>query len=423
MTEVQERIMVLMDEINLICEKEKLRYVLINNTAVRAGKKHEFGDARYEFKLLMPMEDIAKLQSYVETHSADSRGIESWENNSALYQMVFRYVDKNSLLIDGPSGRYLKMPGIAITIYPARRGKPADAVLGAESYLQQINNNIGKRWRNSLCFLKLRSRRAKKYKKATQYCADHMLAGRIRYLFGGRDKLAAWIMKHQNTQGEGQAAEYWYMKKDSHMIQIPENMFTQVEWTDFEGRQVCVPKNLENAWLEKDPQERIGMSTSIRVICECDLPYEEYLAFVQDKTGPSWEQLMCHYRAYSQWMGTVYQPMEEKVSRTFLRVRRSVDRIDVWYALQKKRDAIREAYQKQDIPALEKLLKTYLDKTDLYLKGKIGFYIDEELFQCARLIWESRGKMKYADRVYRHVPDLYKKESVEETLAQGRYHS
>ncbi len=420
MTEVQERIMILMDEINTICQKEKLRYVLLNNTASRAGKKHEFGDARFEFKLLMPMGDIVKLQAYVAEHSAESRGIESWENNSALYQMVFRYVDKNSLLIDGPAGRYLKMPGIAVTIYPARLGKPADAVLGAERYLQQINNGTGKRWRTSLTFLKLRSRRAKKQKKVTQYCADNMFAGRIRYLCGGRDKLAAWIMKRQNVQEDGGADGYWYMKKDSHMVRLPDDIFTNVEWTEFEGRQVCIPGKPENIWIEKDPNERIGMSTAVRVICECDLPYEEYLEFIRDKKGSSMEDLMQHYREYAQWMGSVYYPMEEKVNHTFLKVRRSVDRIDTWYALRKKRDAIREAYQKKDVEALEKLLKSYLNKTDLYLKEKIGFYIDEELFRCASLVWESHGKMKYAGRVYKLVPDLYKKESVEETLAHGQ---
>lgn len=420
MTEVQERIMVLMDEINLICEKESLRYVLINDTAVRAKKKHAFVDARFKFKLLMPMEDIAKLQAYVGTHFAENRAIESWENNSALYAMVFRYVDKNSLLIDGPAGRYLKMPGIAVTIYPARCGRPADRVVGAEQYLQQINNNTGNCWKNSLFFLKLRARRARKYKKTTQYYADHMLAGRLQYLLGGRDRLARWIIARQNRQGTETADGYWYMKKNSQMIRLPEDMFTDVEWIPFEGRQVCIPGKSENYWTDKDPNERTGMSTAIRVICECDLPYEEYLEFLQDKPGPSMKTLMQHYREYSQWMGSVYTPMEEKVNHTFLGVRRSVDRIDVWHALRKKREAIREAYQQKDVAQLEKLLKTYLDKTDLYLKEKIGFYIDEELFQCARLVWESHGKIKYADRVYKLVPDLYKKESVEDTLANGR---
>ncbi|MDE6568866.1 MAG: hypothetical protein K2K70_14215, partial [Lachnospiraceae bacterium] len=286
--------------------------------------------------------------------------------------------------------------------------------------LQQINNNAGKRWKNSLLFLKLRSRRSRKYKKATQHCADHMLAGRMRYLFGGRDKLAAWIMKQQNAQAGGAEDVYWYLKRDSHLVPVPEDMFTNVEWINFEGRQVCVPGKAENYWMEKIPNERVGMSTGVRIIYECDLPYEEYLEFIQDKEGPSLEKVMCHYREYSQWMGSVYQPMEEKVKRTFLGVRRSVDRIDIWYALRKKRDEIREAYQQKDIQTLEKLLKTYLSKTDLYLKEKIGFYIDEELFQCATLVWESQGKMKYADRVDKLIPDLYKKESVEETLAQGQ---
>lgn len=422
MTEVQERLMTLMDEINFICQKEKLQYVLINETAIRAEKKHQFSDARIEFKILMPIGDIAKLQAYVNEHSSDSRSIESWENNSLLYQMVFRYVDKNSLLIDGPAGHYLRMPGIAITIYPARPARPANQVVGAERYLQQINNNAGRMWRDSLLFLKLRSHKARKYKKATQYCADHMFIGRMRYLLTGRDGLAQWIMKHQDMQETGETDAYWYMKKNSHMVKMPGDLFTNVKWIEFEGRQVCVSCNPENHRVDKVPNQRVPMSTSIRVICECDLPYAEYLDFIQDKKGPSLKELMRHYQEYTLWMGRIYRPMEEKVSHTFLGVRRSVDRIDVWYALRGKREALKEAYEKKDIAELEKLLKTYLDKTDMYLKGKVGFYIDAELFQYAKLVWESRGKDKYAGRVYKLVPELYKKETVEDYLAKAEAH-
>ena len=44
--------------------------------------------------------------------------------------------------------------------------------------------------------------------------------------------------------------------------------------------------------------------------------------------------------------------------------------------------------------------------------------IDDELFSYAKMIWESEGKGDYADKVYELVPDLYKKESVEDYLKQ-----
>lgn len=419
MTEVQERLMILMDEINFICQKEQLRYVLIDETAVRAQKKHRFGDARYEFKILMPMEDIGKFQDYVQTHKTENRAIESWENNSHLRQMIFRYVDKNSLLIDGPSGNYFKKPGIAITIYPARPGKPANQVVGAERYLQQINNGTNEKYREWLLFLILRSRRAQENKKSIKYQADHMLGGRLRYLFGGRDKLARWIMKSQDLHGVQASDTYWYMRKDTHFVELPENMFTDVEWIEFEGRKVCIPGKAENYRIENNPGIRLPLSTSIRVICECDLPYEEYLEYIKGQEGPTLQQLMCDYRDYGSWMSRIYYPMEEKVNHTFLGVRRSVDRIDIWYTLKDKRADLKEAYQEKDVEKLSQLLKDYLAKTDFYLKERIGFYIDDELFTYAKLVWESKGKMKYANRVYKLVPDLYKKENVDQYFAKN----
>lgn len=418
MTEVQERLMILMDEINYICQKEQLRYVLIDETAVRAHKKHQFADARCEFKILMPIEDIGKLQEYVQAHHTENRAIESWENNSHLRQMIFRYVDKNSLLIDGPSGNYFKKPGIAITIYPARPRKLADQVVGAERYLQQVNDGVKEQKREWLSFMVLRGRRAQKSKNSIQYQTDHMLGGRLRYILGGRDKLARWIMQSQDLHGTQGTADYWYMRRDCQLVQLPENMFTEVEWIEFEDRKVCIPGKTENYRIENNPVTRVPLSTSIRVICECDLPYEEYLDFIKDKGGTTIEQLMCDYRDYGSWMARVYNPMEEKVRHTFLGVRRSVDRIDVWYTLKDKREALKEAYQQKDVEKLSQLLAAYLEKTDFYLKEKIGFYIDEELFRYAKLVWESRGKMKYAARVYKLVPDLYKKERVDEYLAK-----
>lgn len=426
MTEVQERLMILMDEINFICQKEQLRYVLINDTAVRVRNKGKFVDSRYEFNILMPMEDIGKFLTYVQNNKAEDRAIESWDNNAYLRQMVFRYVDKNSLLIDGPSGDYFKKPGIAITIYPARPNQLAKNVIGAERYLQQMNSGSDDRKRDWLWFLlRGRHRNNKKYKQIPKnkeirkYCEEDMRRGILCYLFGNRDKLARWIMQKQDLQGIDHVSDqYWYMKVDGNVLLLPEDMFTDVEWIGFEGHQLCISANPEHYRVDENFTVRPPLAAAIRVICECDLPYEEYLAYIQDKKGPTIEQIMRNYRDYTSWMERIYTPMEEKVRHTFLGVRRSVDQIDVWHALKDKRQEIREAYQQEDVDKLSCLLDDYLERTHFYLKERIGFYIDEELFNAAKLVWESQGKVKYANRVYKLVPDLYKKESVDDYFAR-----
>ncbi|MGN1138410.1 MAG: hypothetical protein ACI4RM_03105, partial [Ruminococcus sp.] len=140
MTNVQERLLLLMDEIKSICEKKNLKYVLANETAGTALKFNSFREDEYFFYILMPFSHIKKLKDYVEKNSKD-RVIESYANNPHLRNFVFRYVDKGTLLIDGNALEYYKHPGVAVTIMPAREYPVSKKVTGCENYIKYVNCN------------------------------------------------------------------------------------------------------------------------------------------------------------------------------------------------------------------------------------------------------------------------------------------
>ena len=139
-TKVQQRLLELMDDIHEICLRNGLHYILFGKTAGMAASYGHFQEDEYNFEIMMPLMDAVKLRQYVEKNMSDTRAMESWEDNEALRQMVFRFVDKKSLLIDGTVGDYYCKPGVAVTIFVTRPSRADDANISAERYIQYLNS-------------------------------------------------------------------------------------------------------------------------------------------------------------------------------------------------------------------------------------------------------------------------------------------
>ena len=139
-TKVQQRLLELMDDIHEICTKKGLHYILFGKTAGMARAYGHFQEDEYTFEIMMPLLDVVKLRQYVEENMSDTRTMESWEDNEALRQMIFRFVDKKSLLIDGTVGDYYLKPGVAVTIFVTRPSRADDANISAERYIQYLNS-------------------------------------------------------------------------------------------------------------------------------------------------------------------------------------------------------------------------------------------------------------------------------------------
>ena len=65
---------------------------------------------------------------------------------------------------------------------------------------------------------------------------------------------------------------------------------------------------------------------------------------------------------------------------------------------------------------LEQLMQEYLSLTEYYYEKKIGFFVNQQLFDYAKMIWDDRGENQYANEVYALVPEEYRKEDISEFL-------
>lgn len=418
MTDLQERILKLVDEIDRICKKQGLRYILGERTAGLAALTGSFLEDSYEFSIHMPLYDAAKLREYTRKHLSSRRVVESWADNGSLKRMMFRYVDKESLLIDEMRGEYFKCPGIAVTIYVARSVKPDKRMFTCENYLMKANS-LGQEPDDLKTPFHLRGLR-----KRLKDESGIELAKR-KYRWGGRDRLGAFVLDTAEKAESKDGKEYWHLTMKGKWYKYPDGLFEDVKRIPFEGKMLPITDHLDDymkivvgkAWRKRCLENTTSVSKH-RAILECDMPYEEFLEFTKDDPV-SLEMIINERKQYARWKLDVdYVGHSEKVRLDFRKVRASQVRIDLWYDLRSKREALASAYEKGDVESLTELMEEYLADTDMFYKDKLGFYIDDELLEYAGLIWESQGKPDYKSEVYDLVPQQWKDMDLEAHLTK-----
>lgn len=451
MTDVQKKLLNLTDEIKEICEKENLNYIVAGMTAGFLLNHKRFEAEECYFNIMMPLKDIVKLEEYVNKNLSETRTIESWKNNPDLQMLKFRYVDKTSLLFDGGSTERHTSPGILVNIFPSREFEPANDVRGIERYIQLdslkqaslakwivlfkfatrvTHINIFRRFIMHYCKLENVNYIHSGYFKRRKMTKEEM----IKYVIDENLKATKPYTSHRFIPEEKRIEDpslrencFAYMNDRSRVVKLPNDLYTNTMDVEFEGRKFKLYADPEKYfssmykgdWQARIKEELMGTDRST-VIYDADLPFEEYLEYIKDDEV-SLNDIADNKMEYNNWMGKVHNPAVNKTWHTFMRVRRSVERIDTWYKLRNKRDALKEAYEAKDIPKLKKLMKGYMTASDKYTAEKIGFYIDKDLFKYATLLWNDEGRpsrndadgneITYAQYVYSLVPDLYKSET------------
>ncbi len=458
MTDVQSKLLALTDEIIEICKKEKLNYIVSNLTAAYISDHKKFDADQCFFTMMMPLKDIIKLEKYVNKNLSRTRVIEYWKNNPDLHMLKFRYVDKTTLFFDGSSSERHKYNGICVNIMPTREFEPADDVRGIERFIQ-MQNYKQESYVLLAILLKILTR-VTHYRKFKSLIMHFIKLENINYIHYG------WLKRHKMTKqemidyviSENLKAKKPYtsarflseeeLKKNenlkenclafmdnrSNVIKLPIDLYKNVKEVEFEGRKYNVYADEEkyyesmygNGWYEKSRGEILGSDRST-VIYDTELPFEEYMDYIKNDEVSLFDIADSKY-SYNTWMGKVHNPAVNKTWHTFMRARRSVDRIDIWYRLRNKREKIKSAYEAGDVSKLKKILKGYLNATEKYREEKIGFYIDDELFKCAELVWESENRegktdkdgneLTYAQYIYSLVPDIYKTETPDEYFSK-----
>lgn len=404
MTELQKHLMQLVKEIKDTCREQDIPFALFGQTAGRAAKFHEFKNQCSEFHIMVRTKDILKLKKALNAKNIKNRGWDDLSCNPNLPRNNVRYVDLATTVYDKEASVNYDKLGVAVVIHPvyAKQVEKRDRRLEVGTFY--LNHGIDYSYYN----MPLEIETAQKFRKLF----GKKFVGRRIYSIFKRERNAQYGKKVYVHDDEGK------------LVSIDYTTITDTEEIDFEGMKLPVPKNSKAFFkrLYGDDWKKLSVAplTSVNriwAIFDAGKPYEQFLREMLD-AGIDIRALQKELRDFKEWKEQILHPATDAANHTYEYARRSVDRIDLHSRYQEKLPQIKKAADEKDMDTLADLMKEYLSLTNYYFEQGIGFFVDQELFGYASMIWESKGHKDYANQVYELVPEIYKKENVGDFIAK-----
>ena len=120
MTDIQQKLLTLLTDVDAICRREGIRYYLCKETALSAYRNGEFFPSCCEANVAMTVEDALRFIKAVNKEGRADRTIDSMYSNKNYPDFTLRYGDANTLMMQLPYNEASIIPNIAVTIHMIR---------------------------------------------------------------------------------------------------------------------------------------------------------------------------------------------------------------------------------------------------------------------------------------------------------------
>ena len=402
MNPVQERAILLLKELDEICENSGLKYCLAEKTLYQAMKTQKFDADSYIVDVLMPASDAARLVKAVDFGKYKDREIESWENNPDMPGLYLRYVDSSTTFIDTSHEPRYKKLGVFIQIRVMRSVNPDRAGRYEERILEDMN--VEKRFTVS------------ESKPLKMKWAVKLL---------GKGRTARQIYKKQIAAAPENPGSLYYKAPRGKRQAFPADFFDKLDRGVFEGIEVSVPadpaayftkrhgKNWDSK-LKKYREKQVKYET----IFDLDMPYAEFLRRSSEK-GVDFDTLIRTRCDCIMWQKDHVEPLEKKISAEMLLIRRTADRIRLWEKYYPMKDDLIHLREEENWDELGKKLAENITCIEKWQGNKMGFCFDNTIFDITCDVLQHRGRDEYVKKIRALVPAEHKQDLDEFMKEEG----
>ncbi len=335
MTEIQEHILALVNEIDRACRENEIVYILHGQTAGCALKNGKFKTGAYPFHIIVPEKDIPKLVEGLSSAGYEDREIESPASNPGLRMNITRYVDSATCLYDRKEAVAYRCSGAAVTIHPFREKKAEGK--GVKGILGSI---LGK-------------------KEPSAYELE-MSAGVYRSF------PAECLARTKRIPFE---TMYLPVSENSDLFF---ECFFGPDWQDLYA-------------------EEMQSTNSSYVIWDANRSYRQYQEDFR-RMSVDMAELFGKIRAYDEFLDTEYEAKRARMLRSWTIAKRSEDKIALSRVYAGKMDLLRKLAAEDNLAQLKEEMAPYLEKEDLYRTEGLDFHISDELLGFARQARRAEGK-------------------------------
>lgn len=380
MTPQQNRLCELMLEFHALCEKNAVPYYLVGPQLLHAAQDHMLHG--YEMDVAMFWKDWKKLEKDIQLN--EDREIESILDGGSLPVCYFRYVDKNSLLLDLNRYGMLAKPGIGIHIHIIRNERKKGRLL---TFLEKGMED-GLLRRHSLA---------------------RTAVGVLR-TFMGKVRFGYFLMNLLKTICAKSSA-----LENTTKLHEPGNIscvFRPNDWTSkavvtLSGMKLRTVKN-----YKKYLSQRYGKSwgkrptdavkEDYRCIFSPSLPYRRYMAEVESKNLIT-KDLLKRTRRFKQ----SHEKFQEMKKAEQLGWEKSIffsgERFRLWKKYMPLKEQILSLYQAERLDEVELLLTDYLTVLNKYLKMNMVLCFDNDILDVVKNLYLLYGKKAIVQKINKYI--------------------
>lgn len=370
---VQSKIINLLQEIHVTCEKLNIKYILGGVTAEEAACFNRITPGRYTATVYMTLNDLMDFKKYVKENLHETRIVEGLNNNNRMPGFFFRYVDKTTTFYDYNYGNTYKYNGIYVRIEILRRNRNTKK-------LRKLGNQ-----ERAFAFNSYRYRRVLSFKSLMAKWGMGLK------LFFARTAVAKKLyLKCCKAYTETENFSTVFMlfnRKKNKMVKYPSYMLYGRKLVDFEGIQLYVPLNIKlhtSLLADREPVEKLPeMINNSSVIMSDIIPYEEYIV---DKKSRKKVAALRQRVFFSDIMHGYVTYFIRKDWKIMLCVNERLDLMQKYAPI--KSDIIK-AYSQCNFEKLSGLLSEYDEKLRYHLdKTGMTIFFDKEIYDIY-VAWNS----------------------------------
>lgn len=389
MTDIQQKLLTLLTDLDAICQREGIRYYLCKETALGAHRNGEFFPSCCEANIAMTAEDAVRLIKAVAKEGRSDRTLDSMWSNKNYPDFTLRYGDAGTLMMALPYNEASILPTVAVTVHMIRYKskysskiyhytkslwklcvKPTVTVAGftrraAVLLCHGARNVLGGKYFSRALFKLWVSIHSKKNKKDISICS-------------GSYKYANDLIKKQGTVTlEGCAF--------TTFADVENYLFTAYG----ENYETCKPKYLK---------------PSSSLLVSANVSYQEYIRRSKEQIDYKEIQKKKMKMDLIQAKVSYYN---SKINGYYAVVDRTQRRFAMHEMYMPMKDKLIELHRTEQWEELNELLKPYRSALWACYKKKLGLCFDKEIFDITMDVLLLEGSKSYVRKLRAMVPESH----------------
>jgi len=389
MTDIQQKLLTLLTDLDAVCQREGIRYYLCKETALSAHRNGEFFPSCCEANVAMTAEDALRFIKAVNKEGRADRTVDSMWSNKHYPDFTVRYGDDDTLMMQLPFNEASVLPNIAVTIHMIRY---------KSKYSSKIYHYTKSLWK--LCVKPTVTVAGFTRRAAVTLChgMKNLLGGK----YFSRALFKLWVSIHSKKNKKDVSICAGSYKYPNELIGSQGTLTLEgVTFATFgDVEQYLLTAYGENYETCK-PKYRKPSSS---LLTSANVSYREYLR--RSKEQLDYKEIQKKKIRLDMIQAKVSY-YNSKINAYYAIVDRTQRRYAMYEMYMPMKDKLVELHRAEQWEELNELLKPYRSALWACYKKKLGLCFDKDIFEMTMDILLMEGSKTYVRKLRAMVPESH----------------